>query len=349
MRLEKKAGMALIFKAIIGSTFCMAMSADPTDPEPPGPDCNENLDPQLCQQQWCSSFNTGCLHFIEDIDFNDPIPTFNLKAFNDCIATLNANHTACASKICPWWYASHAPTNPTFQDCEILWLLDQSACLAATHFCGSSYEDDIHPGARDALRLNCLKQANELFSNCYKWAVPSPFYQNASIIESGVIGNSVYSNNVFSPSSDSDSFDILWIPVQGAGESIDSIEIIFAVHGIEDTKRVMFGPYEAGDDGMYEISISLESIEQDTSVSFLGALMYWRDDDGQIIWAKPMAFSIAESGIPGDFDRDGERTANDIAAFLDAYENNAPRADRNGDRVVDAEDLALFLAEYDSE
>jgi hypothetical protein len=70
--------------------------------------------------------------------------------------------------------------------------------------------------------------------------------------------------------------------------------------------------------------------------------------EGNTVFMESVRISIAESGIPGDFNRDGERTANDLAAFIDAYDHNAPRADRNRDGVVNAADLELFLAEYDA-
>ncbi len=70
--------------------------------------------------------------------------------------------------------------------------------------------------------------------------------------------------------------------------------------------------------------------------------------DGDTMFMESIRISIAESGIPGDFDRDGERNAADLSAYIDAYDHNAPRADRNGDGVVNATDLELFLAEYDA-
>lgn len=106
--------------------------------------------------------------------------------------------------------------------------------------------------------------------------------------------------------------------------------------------------FEPGPDGIIDAMLDTEDI---------AGQLYYQDQpliveyqmDGNTIFMESIRLSIAESGIPGDFDRDGERTAHDLTAFLDAYENSAPRADRNGDRVVNAEDLALFLAEYDTE
>jgi len=110
----------------------------------------------------------------------------------------------------------------------------------------------------------------------------------------------------------------------------------------------VLGEYERGADMCTEVTIDLNTVRESLYGTDLDLFVSWCEGDETIL-SLDYLLPIAESGIPGDFDRDGERTPHDLSAFLDAYQNNAPRADRNGDRVVNAEDLALFLAEYDTD
>ncbi|MFU8828276.1 MAG: GC-type dockerin domain-anchored protein [Phycisphaerales bacterium] len=115
----------------------------------------------------------------------------------------------------------------------------------------------------------------------------------------------------------------------------------------ERWERVVLGEFERGADMLTEVLIDLRSIPEASYGSDLDLLVEWMEGD-EFLTAFDHFLPIHESANPGDFNRDGERNADDLVAFLDAYDNNAPRADLNYDGVVDAADLELFLMHFDA-
>ncbi len=128
---------------------------------------------------------------------------------------------------------------------------------------------------------------------------------------------------------------------------VDRAVVTSAVWTGEQWERVVLGDFPRDANMWTEVFVDLRSIPQANYGYDLDLLIEWRDGD-ELVMALDHFLPIMESGVPGDFDRDGERNAADLSAYIDAYDHNAPRADRNRDGVVNAADLELFLAEYDA-
>ena len=71
-----------------------------------------------------------------------------------------------------------------------------------------------------------------------------------------------------------------------------------------------------------------------------------RDANGPVEIDNVKVFQPAT--ISGDLDGDWDVDGLDIAAFIDAHGTGNLQADLNGDGAVDAQDLEIFAAEYES-
>jgi hypothetical protein len=174
--------------------------------------------------------------------------------------------------------------------------------------------------------------------------------QGLYAFEEQAIYNEVFTQRRYEPAEGHNIASLVWVPQGEGSQLVGDMSYSVVIPTLDGTSIVLdSGVMGAMQDGLFEITLSLEELPGSIGVSHFSVMVDWLDSDGEYLWSAPFSFAIAESDIPGDFNRDGERNADDLVAFLDAYDNNAPRADLNRDGVVDAEDLAIFLAEYTSE
>lgn len=173
--------------------------------------------------------------------------------------------------------------------------------------------------------------------------------QGLYAFEEEAIYNEVFSQRLYVPAEGEDVASMVWVPQGEGSELVDGMSYTVLIPTLDGESIVLdSGMIPAAADGLFEVALNLNELPGSIGVSRISVMVDWLDARGEYLWNAPFLFTIAESGIPGDFDRDGERNAADLGAFIDAYDHNAPRADRNGDGVVNATDLELFLAEYDA-
>ncbi len=308
-----------------------------TDPSNPN-ECTQT--PMSC---WDEVF---CANVFSCLDSSP-----NEKAFYDCLLLGVVAYERCSNKIChdTWTQTQVLPTNQQCLDqyenrrdnyCEfqIPSTLGQ-VCGKRDHHFGPS------GNWADSLTTACKQAAHKEYLACLDAATPN--ISPSTFSDNTLLDGSLKAGE-WSPSEGIWSGTLLLVPIDEVTARVDRAVVSSAVWSGNQWQRVVIGEYFRGADMFTEVSVDLRSISQANYGSDLDLLVEWRDGE-ELVMALDHFLPIAESGIPGDFDRDGERTAHDLTAFLDAYENSAPRADRNGDRVVNAEDLALFLAEYDTE
>jgi hypothetical protein len=343
--------------AIAGSHTAIAGDPDPDPGEEE--ECTNTETPEICEAEWCHSIIVGCLAFIHPPADHEPIPQEDIDELLDCLQTTYGTHQECLAKVCPDKYVI-AQEYPTYTQCTNRWAQEKNNCNSAEFFCSISYETGMHPDLRAHLRAACRKAADNRYKAC--WSKAEPSYdpgngggsrtvspESGEDLLEGLLGNEVFSTRMFIPAEDKNIASATWIPLPGIGESVRSMQTVLVLPDYEKGIIIHSDPILPDEDGMYTLEFSSESIDRFIGIDHFSVMIQWRDSKGVLVWGEPMEFTIAETDIPGDFDRNGQRDAADLVAFLDTYDLKAPRADLSGDMVVDATDLALFLAEYTGE
>jgi hypothetical protein len=129
--------------------------------------------------------------------------------------------------------------------------------------------------------------------------------------------------------------------------NIHCIQSAVLLAGYRTKAGVVVGTLDASSqirDGV-EFQISLADLNLvDTDQVALLAVFF--DADGVPRLAEFGKLRIAESPVPGDWNRDGAKNAFDLADYFDAFFAQVDRADLNADQSHDASDAQLFLQEF---
>lgn len=255
-------------------------------------------------------------------------------------------HQVCSDNICPntYFVAQERPTN---KQCNDMYDARQKYCKFSgpnRTICGRTSTFGSSSGFRDALRAACAKAARQEWLACLSNASPN---LDPSEFNSGIHQCAAMESEMINPAQGIHAGQIVLVPMSECSSSVDRA-IVRAMLWIEsDWEWVTLGEFDRGADMCTEVSVDTKLLSSLHYISDLSITINWMDGE-RMVWGTAYDLTIAESRIPGDFNRDGERNADDLVAFLDAYDNNAPRADLNYDGVVDAADLELFLMQFDA-
>lgn len=303
-----------------------------------------------CKQEFCDDVTIACLLPLPGPGTSIPVVPLTpeqLATFEDCIRAQLSVHQVCVDRICVTGYNA-AQVAPTSESCRTQWMADESTCKSGANFCSQTYETEIHPDIRDALRKACSDAALMRYRRC-RFHAQSTDPQGLYFFEEQAVYNEVFTQQLYEPADGQSIASLVWVPQGEGSELVAGMSYTVLIPTLAGQSAVVdSGVIGAAADGLFKVALSLDELPDSIGVSNFSVMVDWLDADGEYLWNAPFSFTIAESGIPGDFNRDGERNASDLSAFIDAYDHNAPRADRNGDGVVNATDLELFLAEYDA-
>ncbi|MFB3430681.1 MAG: GC-type dockerin domain-anchored protein [Phycisphaerales bacterium] len=313
--------------------------------DPGNNNCRTNAE---CKVEFCDDVILACIAPMPGGSTPvQPLTPEQRAVFDNCIRAQLAVHQVCVNRICVTGY-NEAQVAPTSESCRQQWVTEDGGCRSGSSFCNEDYEPDIHPEVRDAIRTACAEAALMRYQRC-RFHAQSTSPQGLYAFEEEAIYNEVFSQRLYVPAEGEDVASMVWVPQGEGSELVDGMSYTVLIPTLDGESIVLdSGMIPAAADGLFEVALNLNELPGSIGVSRISVMVDWLDAEGEYLWNAPFLFTIAESGIPGDFDRDGERNAADLGAFIDAYDHNAPRADRNGDGVVNATDLELFLAEYDA-
>lgn len=329
------------------------------DPNPSEEEeCKNKETPEICIDAWCYSVTVGCLTFIRPPANFEPIPQEDIDRLLGCLNDTYGTLETCMGKVCKDRYVE-TQEYPIYSQCADQWAIDKANCDNAQSFCGISYAEDLHPDLHAVLRAACREAATRKYNACNNAAEPylgsgnrnSGGTQSGSGEEllNGLHGNDEFSNRVLIPANGRNTASATWTPLPGIGESVASMQMIWVLPDYEQTLILYSDPIVSDQDGIYSLEIGEASIDRFVGIDHISVLILWKDLNDTVIWGESMEFRIEATDILGDFDRNGAKGHEDLASYLYAYDLKAPRADMNYDLVIDESDLALFLAEYDTE
>ncbi|MFI4853781.1 MAG: GC-type dockerin domain-anchored protein [Phycisphaerales bacterium JB065] len=330
MAVQKLLPLTLATPLLALSASAILHADDPSDDG-----CTQTRD--TCWQEVFCDMVSQCL---EQADGSST--AFHTCLMNDAVV----GHDTCTDNICPDSYAQQLDT-PTNKICNDLYKERKEYCKFEgpdRRICGLSSNFGTNSGARDALKAACAQAARNEWLACLADASPNI---DPSAFSEGVVTDAAIAAGNWSPASGVDTGSILLVPMSECSAQVDRAIVEAMIWNGSEWEWVVIGEFLRGRDMCTEVSVHMQSIPSSMYSSDLDLLISWMSGDEQI-WGSAYDLPIAESGIPGDFNRDGDRNTADLSAFIDAYDHNAPRADRNHDGVVNAADLELFLTEFDA-
>lgn len=282
---------------------------------------------------------------LHSYDFLDPNFTSLNRHLIRCLDTLTDAFKSCTQAICSETFLN-APASPSFAGCMTDWNNRRTAYFTNSHqdIC-TGLPLFIHPSEYSVYHEMCVRAADALLARCLSLVLnPSP--AQAMAIQDGLFLDGVFASERASSIRGEVDGSALWIPMH-----IDSppvTEIALYTQSIDGGSSVVseIGVYGFSDDGTIEVRIDVSDIPSALYQRSLPVVLQWRNGN-ETVHAQMFRIAVEDSGIPGDFNRDGARTVEDLTAYIDAYQNSAPRADLNWDGVVDAADFELFLMQFD--
>ena len=261
-------------------------------------------------------------------------------------------YQTCMLNVCPegWGRGIHEVTTaPTLAQCADIYRQTVSDCKRGwrgqTPFgCeGIPTDPDLVPS--ELVQKMCLKAARIQLEFCKANATDAP--GNTNFMDTVVPLGAADSGQLDPANGVTDG---AWVKVPGVDgdEPVDGARVEALVRVDGDWAWVLISETGADPDGMIVPDFRLSDIDGHASLEGIELLIEWTNQ-GQTVRYTPVSMDFADTANGSDFNRDGSVDAADVAAYIDAYEAQVPRADLNGDGAVDLLDFDLFVSTFGSD
>jgi hypothetical protein len=214
--------------------------------------------------------------------------------------------------------------------------------------CFDSIPAGWQPGQIDTLRSWCLSAAQLEYNICKARVLDTdPIAMQSFISGEAVLENKIVQKESFDPSSNETVAQWIGVPMPDA-TGLTGATLRVLSHNNDGLAWIDYS-YQAIDPAtqMVEVKLNVHDVPGSMAIPKLPVSITWHFDGGEEI-SQVHIFDIAESGLLGDFDRDGTVTEADLIAFMDVFDTSGLRADIDRNGVVDTDDLNAFLADYGS-
>jgi len=321
------------------------------DGEPPASTCTP------AQQCWDLYICQG-LHFCYSSVFDDP------ELQDLCFGEFGPNPTGqggtgyaglyqtCMQNACEkgWgWGPNQVPNAPTMEQCSDIYRITVTACKAGSSTLPPFGCSQLQPNPAIApskqQQKACIRAAQIQLEFCKANASDSPvspsFTDSVFALGAAETGELDPANGVTEGA---------WLKVPGVdGEApVDGARVHAMVWGNDGWEWVVLSETGPDPDGMVVPDFALSDIENHASIENIELLIEWLCE-GNIVRHTAVSLDFVATANGSDFDRDGSVTILDLVAYLNAYESGAPRADLNGDGVVDIQDFEQFITAFSGE
>lgn len=282
--------------------------------------------------------------------------TENPQLLRQCLNLRITSLSDCLQSVENWVpYGSWEPAlagDLTLDWCRLAFDARVTRCMGLpasdNETCFDSIPAEWQPDQIDLLRSWCLSAAQLEYNICKAKAIESdPIAMQSFASGKAILENKIVQRAKFDPSSDETLAQWIGVPMQDA-TGLTGATLRVVSHGDNGLAWIDFS-YQAIDQAtqMVEVKLDVHDVPGSLALTELPVSVTWHFDSGENI-SQVHIFDIAESGVPGDFDRDGVVTEADLVAFTEVFDASGLRADIDRNGVFDGADVSAFLSDYSS-
>lgn len=201
----------------------------------------------------------------------------------------------------------------------------------------------------DALRSVCMTAAKLEKDMCRNRVLQvDPIAMKSFLSGEAILENKITRLQQFTPSEQQTTAQWIGVPMPDSQNLTGATLRVLTQSATGEMEWVDFSEHTLdAASGMVVVELNLNDVPRSVSLPKLAVTVTWHFD-GAVSIPEAYIFDIAESGIKGDFDRNGVVNEADLIAFTESHNQNGLRADMNRNGVVNASDIDLFLSDFSS-